>query len=240
MKLYHGSDQIVRNPQYGTGKEDNDYGSGFYTTEDIEKANAWAVVNGGENAYCNAYNIDLTGLKVLRLDEFGILAWIAEVIAHRGVNDEEVEYVGQALVEKYKIDTNEYDVIIGYRADDSYTQVIESFLKNQLNIDEVERFFYKGNLGKQFFIKSRAAFGKLQFVGAKQVLGQERYYHFDLEARREVSQFLNNRRRMIQIEGFVPRGLTVQEVLSRTYVYNTESMYYEIAHEEGERQNVGL
>ncbi len=36
--LYHGSDVILKKPLYGVGKEDNDYGSGFYTTEDIEKA----------------------------------------------------------------------------------------------------------------------------------------------------------------------------------------------------------
>lgn len=31
--LYHGSDVILKKPLYGVGKEDNDYGSGFYTTE---------------------------------------------------------------------------------------------------------------------------------------------------------------------------------------------------------------
>ena len=30
--VYHGSDHIIQTPQYLGGKEDNDYGNGFYTT----------------------------------------------------------------------------------------------------------------------------------------------------------------------------------------------------------------
>ena len=41
--LYHGSDVILKKPLYGVGKEDNDYGSGFFTTEDIRN-----TCNGNE------------------------------------------------------------------------------------------------------------------------------------------------------------------------------------------------
>lgn len=53
MLIYHGSDHIIDKPKFGVGKEDNDYGSGFYTTEDIEKANEWAALNGTDKAYTN-------------------------------------------------------------------------------------------------------------------------------------------------------------------------------------------
>ena len=33
MIVYHGSDHIVKKPNYMGGKDDNDYGNGFYTTE---------------------------------------------------------------------------------------------------------------------------------------------------------------------------------------------------------------
>ena len=89
LKVFHGSDHIIKTPRYLGGKEDNDY---------------------------------------------GVLAWIAEVVSHRGTNQEAAAIVGTKLVEKYKIKTDSYDVIKGYRADDSYTQVIEAFLQNQINI----------------------------------------------------------------------------------------------------------
>lgn len=37
-KLYHGSRDIIKKPVYGYGKKYNDYGLGFYCTEDINMA----------------------------------------------------------------------------------------------------------------------------------------------------------------------------------------------------------
>ena len=39
--LYHGSSIKLQKPLFGFGKADNDYGSGFYTTEDYDKAASW-------------------------------------------------------------------------------------------------------------------------------------------------------------------------------------------------------
>ena len=37
-------------------------------------------------------------------------------------------------MEKYNIDISEYDLIIGYRADDSYFRFAEDFLNNSINL----------------------------------------------------------------------------------------------------------
>ena len=228
MILYHGSNKIIQTPQYGSGKEDNDYGKGFYTTEDRDKANAWAVVNGNDDAICNQYELDINGLNILRLNDYGVLAWTAEVISHRGVLDENTMYIAEALVDKYKLDTSEYDIIIGYRADDSYTKVIDSFLQGQLTTDEVLRFFKKGELGDQVFIKSEPAFRNLKFIDYENVKNIEKYIGYDASTRKEVENFLNNRRKAIQIEGFQPKGITVQDAIKNDCVYNKEYEYFEI------------
>ena len=57
-----------------------------------------------------------------------------EVVTNRGTNQEAASIVGNRLVELYRPDSSDYDVIKGYRADDSYTQVVEAFLLNQINI----------------------------------------------------------------------------------------------------------
>lgn len=36
--IYHGSGEIIEKPQFGYGNPKNDYGLGFYCTEDIELA----------------------------------------------------------------------------------------------------------------------------------------------------------------------------------------------------------
>ncbi|MCF0142741.1 MAG: DUF3990 domain-containing protein, partial [Parasporobacterium sp.] len=42
LTIYHGSQQIVEVPRFGMGKPYNDYGQGFYCTENIELAKEWA------------------------------------------------------------------------------------------------------------------------------------------------------------------------------------------------------
>lgn len=72
---------------------------------------------------------------------------MAEIISHRGCRGEIAQAVGNKIVEKYKVNTDNADIIIGYRADDSYIDIVDAFLKNQLSVDEVETLFRKGNLG---------------------------------------------------------------------------------------------
>ena len=43
MILYHGSKDIIEKPQYGSGKLHNDYGKGFYCTEDKGMASEWLL-----------------------------------------------------------------------------------------------------------------------------------------------------------------------------------------------------
>lgn len=42
MLLYHGSERRIEKPQFMLGKEHNDYGRGFYCTQDLELAKEWA------------------------------------------------------------------------------------------------------------------------------------------------------------------------------------------------------
>lgn len=43
MILYHGSKDIIEKPIYGQGKKYNDYGLGFYCTDNIELAKEWGT-----------------------------------------------------------------------------------------------------------------------------------------------------------------------------------------------------
>ena len=75
--IYHGSANIIEKPIFGRGKSYNDYGLGFYCTEDIILAKEWAT--GKDHAgYVNRYEIDCDGLTILNLNapEYSILHWI--------------------------------------------------------------------------------------------------------------------------------------------------------------------
>ena len=85
IQVYHGSDHIIKTPIYLGGKDDNDYGNGFYTTEYEDRAKSWAALNGNPSrSIVNKYELDLDGLNVLNLADFGVLAWIAEVVSNPG------------------------------------------------------------------------------------------------------------------------------------------------------------
>lgn len=62
------------------------------------------------------------------------------------------------LLEKYKLDTGAHDVIIGYRADDSYFAYAEAFVSGTIYKDTLEKALRTGELGIQVFIKGERAF----------------------------------------------------------------------------------
>ena len=64
-------------------------------------------------------------------------------------------------MEKYNIDISEYDLIIGYRADDSYFRFAEDFLNNSISVEKLERAMYLGKLREQIVLKSEKAFEQL-------------------------------------------------------------------------------
>ena len=127
----------------------------------------------------------------------------------------------------YKLDTDSYDIIKGYRADDSYTQVMEAFLLNQIHIAEVERLFYKGSLGNQIFLKSKKAFRQIKWISSYEVTAETDYAADDVRARREVSKFMQTRMKAILLEGYTVPGITAQYAVKNKLVYHKEKDYYE-------------
>ena len=54
--IYHGSKDIIKHPEFGKGKSYNDYGLGFYCTENLDLALEWAV-DLNRNGYANKYEL---------------------------------------------------------------------------------------------------------------------------------------------------------------------------------------
>ena len=67
MIIYHGSKNIISSPSFGIGNPKNDYGLGFYCTENLELAKEWACTSNIQNGYANIYEIDIRNLKILDL-----------------------------------------------------------------------------------------------------------------------------------------------------------------------------
>lgn len=165
--VYHGSEKIIEMPQYGIGNRRNDYGLGFYCTEYIELAKEWACGNGN-NGYANMYEIDLDGLQILDLnvEKYNVLHWLALLADNRTYwkKSSIAEDNKQYLKEHYLIDISKYDVIKGYRADDSYFAYANHFVGNLITLKQLEQAMKLGNLGEQIVLKSKKAFAQTRFI----------------------------------------------------------------------------
>lgn len=178
ITLYHGSDKIISEPKCNLGKKYNDYGQGLYCTKHIELAKEWAV-DEGRDGFVNIYEIDLAGMKILDLnsDSYSILHWLTVLLEHRNISvNTPVAIDGlEYLKEHYHVALDDYDLIIGYRADDSYFSFARAFISNSISVSQLQQAMYLGELGIQYFIKSEKAFSKLKFIEAIPVDSAEYY-----------------------------------------------------------------
>lgn len=176
--IYHGSEKIIEHPVFGEGKKNNDFGLGFYCTESNDLAKEWAV-SSLKDGFSNSYTLDTEYLKVLNLNssDFTILNWIAVLVEHRlfSLKTPVARRAKQYLIDNFSINVNAYDVITGYRADDSYFDYAESFLNNGITVEQLAQAMRLGKLGEQIVIKSQYAFSNLVYTGFE-IANKEEYY----------------------------------------------------------------
>ena len=188
VRLYHGSEKIIEKPEYGKGARHNDYGKGFYCTENIELAKEWACAKQ-KNGYANIYEMDLTGLHVLNLNssEYNILNWLAILADNRSYwqNGSIAEQAKNYIKDNFLIDISGYDVVIGYRADDSYFSFAQDFVAGVISLQKLSEAMRLGKLGEQIVLKSQKAFERIAFAGYETV-AMEDYYKKKMERDREA------------------------------------------------------
>ena len=198
VRIYHGSENIIETPEYGKGARHNDYGKGFYCTENIELAKEWACAKQ-KNGYANIYELDMSGLKILNLNstEYNILNWLAILADNRTYwqNGSIAEQAKNYIKENFLPDISEYDVIIGYRADDSYFSFAQDFVSGTISLQKLAEAMRLGKLGEQIVLKSRKAFCQIKFIGYENVEAEEYYIkknEREREARREYRRSKRN------------------------------------------------
>lgn len=204
IPLYHGSSNMIVNPTYGYGQDKHDYGAGFYTTLDIELAREWAVCNGNEIGYLHKFVLDTVGLSILDFNSrYSVLTWLATLSKHRSAaNSKLTRRNEQLLIDKYyDSEIENYDIIIGYRADDSFFSFAKKAIRGEIDISLLDEIMRKGDLGYQVFIQSENAFKALKKVddnthGYSEIVDskvyREKYDYRDAKARNEVAYLVES------------------------------------------------
>lgn len=171
MKIYHGSKLVIDKPLYKESNEHNDYGPAFYTTKELSAAQEWAGRQDSPGVI-NEYFINIKGLRILDLTDkvkINVLTWLSILMHYRELQPRfEKDFASRLkwLDEKYFINVEDYDIVIGFRADDAYFAFPLEFVRGNMIYEDLENVFMLGNLGKQIVIMSKKAIKRIQFVGS--------------------------------------------------------------------------
>ena len=197
--LYHGSPNKVVVPQFGFGEGKHDYGKGFYLTENIELAKEWAVCRPDEmNGWVHKYELETDDLRILDFQEHNILSWLAELMKHRDASDSRrYKVLSKKFIDEYGIDTSEYDVIKGWRANASYFYIAKEFVRDNIDIEILEELLSLGGLGIQYCIKSELAYSKLTevddgLISVDYSEFNEKYNERDIIARKRMRELVDS------------------------------------------------
>ena len=214
MIIYHGSKDIIEKPEFGKGNERNDYGLGLYCTENVELAKEWACSNNETNGYANQYEIDLSGYKVLDLREekYSILNWMALLLKFRtfDVNTPISAQAKEYILENFYVDVEEYDVIIGYRADDSYFSFAKDFINNTISVEQLAEAMRLGELGIQIVLKSKKAFDTVKFLSYELAECKEYYVKRVSRDKKARETYLSGHR-----QNLISDGLFVMDIIRK-------------------------
>ena len=190
ITLYHGSSRVVDTPAFGAGRKNNDFGPGFYCTQSNDLAKEWAV-SSLSDGFSNRYTLDTEFLRILNLNspDYTILNWIAVLVEHRlfSIKTPIARRAKQYLIGHFGVNVSACDLIIGYRADDSYFDFAEAFLNNAITVEQLSRAMRLGRLGEQIVLKSQFAFSKIRFEGFE-IAEKDRFYSLRKARNDEANQ----------------------------------------------------
>ena len=190
MIVYHGSDHIIETPLYNGSKRTNDYGYGFYTTENKELAMEWAC-SDNRDGFANIYELNTDGLHILNLNDsqYTILNWLAVLTKYRSYwqSGSVAEEAKNYLQKNFLVDPSGYDIVIGYRADDSYFSFAQDFVSGAISLRKLSEAMRLGKLGEQVVLKSEKSFSQIRFIDAEAAAAEiyfEKKSFRDRDARR--------------------------------------------------------
>lgn len=154
MKIYHGSNQKVIEPNIKTGRKNLDFGCGFYATSDFDQAKSWSKAKtnrvGWGRPIVNIYELDtdkLSNLRVLKFLEPN-KQWLEFVVSNRkGLNKQD-----------------KYDVVIGPIANDSTIFVINNYISGGIDENTALALLLPQKLKDQYTFLSEEALACLKFL----------------------------------------------------------------------------
>jgi hypothetical protein len=168
LTVYHGATTIVDSPLVSVGRENLDFGKGFYITDIREQAENWGTraANIGKPQWLNIYHFDLETVRAkyryLRFEAYN-KEWLDFIVGcRRGLQN-----------------WQDYDVIEGGVADDRVIDTVNLYMLGILPEETaLERLAYH-QPNNQFCIINQEVVDKhLNYIKAEPLNGMAQLKHF--------------------------------------------------------------
>ena len=159
MKLYHGSNDEIKNPKILESDRKLDFGTGFYLTTSYEQAEKWAVLTAKRRNYGKPF------ISVFEYDEEGSNE--LSVLKFQNADEKWLRFV--SANRKNLSVKNDYDVVIGPVANDRTMPVISLFFAGVYTEEETVKRLLPQKLKEQIVFKTEKSLQYLKFVEVVEV-----------------------------------------------------------------------
>ncbi|MDE7213735.1 MAG: DUF3990 domain-containing protein [Anaeroplasmataceae bacterium] len=113
-----------------------------------------------------------------------MIHWISVLLKNRKftIDNDFGKMAREYILKNFPVKIEGYDIIKGYRADDSYFSYARDFLQNGISVKRLAQVMKLGNLGNQIVLISPKAFSQIKFVGYEEAPQEQ---HFPLRKKRD-------------------------------------------------------
>jgi len=157
MTLYHGSNVSVEKPHLGLSRRNLDFGTGFYTTLNVDQAIAFArkvmIRKEPKSRSVSVYNFDMTAAEAA-----------LDILTFTAPDRLWLDFVHQSRRGTYT--GKQYDLVIGPVANDDVFATLIVYEQGILNIEQTLEALKIKELYSQYVFKNEKALSFLKFVNS--------------------------------------------------------------------------
>ena len=152
INLFHTGFAVIPAPDIRYGRQNADFGQGFYLSDNEEFSRRWAQERRGQTTYLNRYVLDCAGLKIKRFRKDG--EWFNYIYDNRTLRPDALK---------------EYDVIVGPIANDTIYDTWGILTSGLISRENALQLLLIGPAYEQTVLKTDRAAGALHFLGAEEI-----------------------------------------------------------------------
>lgn len=136
MKLYHGSSVSVENPLAGIGRDNLDFGKGFYTTRLIDQAQKWAGLVASRKSP--------DGIGIVSAYEFDEDSMANAGYIYKRFEEYDMDWLNFVVDCRKGKDSSDYDIVEGGVANDQVIDTVEDYENGRITAEQaLDQLRYK-------------------------------------------------------------------------------------------------